>query len=141
MPRSGSSERLVLDTSAYSRFRARHDGAMDHIARAAGIIVPAVVIGELEAAFRLGSRERENRQTLAEFLDEPFVTVMAVTSDVAREYGAIFATLRRNGTPLPLNDIWIAACARVVNAVLLTFDRDFEKVPDLRCALLASTEG
>ncbi len=66
---------LVLDTSAYSHFRRGHAEVLDGIATATVVYLPAVVLGELEAAFRLGSRRRENQATLAEFLEEPFVSI------------------------------------------------------------------
>jgi tRNA(fMet)-specific endonuclease VapC len=139
MPRSGSSsERLVLDTSAYSHFREGHSQATDWIAAAATVLVPTIVIGELEAGFRLGSREKENRHALSEFLAETFVVVVPVTAEVSHDYGLTFARLRRRGTPIPINDIWIAACTRVASGLLLTFDRDFESVPELRCVVLAA---
>ena len=116
--------------------RRGHEEALSTLASASAVLVPTVVIGELEAGFRLGSRRKENQQVLEEFLEEPFVTVVPVTRDVARRYGELFSTLRRRGTPIPTNDIWIAASAVASAATLLTFDRDFEKVPELVCVIL-----
>ncbi len=101
--------RLVLDTSAYSHMRAGHDGVLDLIAGSEIVLVPVTVLGELEAGFELGSRARENRIVLAEFLKEPFVSILPVTREVARRYGQIFARLRQAGTPISINDVWIAA--------------------------------
>jgi tRNA(fMet)-specific endonuclease VapC len=123
--------RLVLDTSAYSRMRAGHATVLDLIAAAEVVFVPVVALGELEAGFELGSRERENRTILAEFLDEPFVLVLPVTREVARRYGEIFAKLRRAGTPISVNDIWIAAATLDCGGHLLTFDNDFRAVDGL----------
>ena len=67
------------------------------------------MLGELEAGFELGSRVRENRIVLAEFLEEPFVGTLPTTREVAGRYGRLFAELRRAGTPVPINDVWIAA--------------------------------
>ena len=100
--------RLVLDTSAYSHFRAGHPRVLDFIATAETVVLSAVVLGELEAGFRLGRREQENRTLLAEFLAEPFVRISEVTASVARHYGRLFTDLRRAGTPIPINDVWIA---------------------------------
>jgi hypothetical protein len=72
-----------------------------------------------------------NRAKLEQFLQEDFVTVVAVTSDVARRYGELFVELRRAGTPIPVNDIWIAAATMVANAHLLTFDTDFDRIDRL----------
>ena len=132
-----SGSRLVLDTSAYSHFRTGDERVLDQLTRAEIVLMPTIVIGELEAGFRLGSRYRENRVALAEFLDEPFVNVVGVNAEVARRYGEIFAELKRAGTPLPINDIWIAACALESAAHLLTFDGDFARIARLEKTILS----
>ncbi len=126
-----SIDRLVLDTSAYSRLRAGHQQVMDMVASAETVLIPAVVLGELEAAFELGSRPAENRLALADFLAEPFVATLDVTRSVARRYGETFVKLRRAGTPIPVNDIWIAAITLDCGGRLLTFDSDFQRVDGL----------
>lgn len=137
MPSSGASPgRILLDTSAYSRFRAGDERMLDYLARAENVLVPVIVLGELEAGFRLGRRLRENRVALQEFLEEAFVSVVPVTPDIARRYGEIFAELRRAGTPLPINDIWIGASAIETAAKLLTFDTDFERIARLEKIVL-----
>jgi tRNA(fMet)-specific endonuclease VapC len=123
--------RLVLDTSAYSHFRAGHPRVLDLIAAAEIVLLPTVVIGELEAGFLLGRRELENRALLAEFLSEPFVSILPVTPSVAHQYGRLFASLRKAGTPIPINDIWIAATTLDCGGHLLTFDGDFDSVPSV----------
>jgi len=132
--------RLALDTSAYSRFRAGDTRVRDLIADAESVLVPAPVLGELHGAFEMGSRSRENLVTLGEFLAEPFVAVIAVDETVARHYGRVYASLRRAGTPIPANDMWIAACAIDQGACLLTFDRDFDRVAGLDRLVLDGIE-
>jgi len=129
-------DRLVLDTSAYSHFRAGHPEMLDQLAQATAVVIPVTVLGELEAAFQLGRRARENRLTLAEFLGEPFVTVWPTTIAVARHYGRLFAELKRAGTPIPVNDVWIAAACLDSAGRLVTFDQDFKRIPGLECAVL-----
>ena len=142
MPISGAERvtRLVLDTSAYSHFRRGHADAIEAMARAERVLVPTVVLGELEAAFELGSRPRENRRALDDFLSETFVDVLDVTVSTARHYGRLFARLKQAGTPLPVNDIWIAAATTDRGAALLTFDRDFERVPALDVIVLLPSD-
>ena len=123
--------RLVLDTSAYSHFRRGHARTLDALARAERVLIPATVLGELEAAFALGGRARENRRGLDDFLAEPFVDLIETSASVARHYGRVFAALKRAGTPLPVNDIWIAAATLDCGGTLLTFDRDFERIGGL----------
>ena len=128
--------RLVLDTSAYSHFRHGHPLVLDFVAAAGAVLLPTTVLGELEAGFELGTRHKENRSALGEFLAEPFVTTVPITASIARRYGQVFAALRRAGTPIPVNDIWIAASALDRGAHLLTFDDDFGRVAGLDCTIL-----
>lgn len=139
MTTSGAS-RLVLDTSAYSYFRIGHHDVLDALARAERVLIPVIVLGELEAAFEWGSRARENRRALDSYLEEPYVDVLPVSAAVARQYGRVFAVLRRSGTPLPVNDIWIAAATLDCGGTLLTFDRDFTRIPGLDHLLLEAGE-
>lgn len=123
--------RLVLDTSAYSQARRGTSAALDAIARAEVVFVPVTVLGELEAGFRVGSRYRENRRALEEFLREPHIRLLDVTADVATVYGGIFASLKVAGTPLAVNDIWIAAATLGCGGHLITFDEDFSRIDGL----------
>ena len=125
------SRRVVLDTSAYSWLRAGHTLLHERLERAQEIIVPTVVLGELHAAFRGGSRFLDNEATLDRFLAEPFVAVWAVSSEVAVRYGEVFAQLKRAGTPIPTNGIWIAAVALETGGHLLSFDGDFGHIAGL----------
>lgn len=99
--------------------------------------MPANTIGELEAAFLRGSKARENQLTLDAFLDEPLVREVQIDRKIARRYGALHAKLRGAGTPIPINDVWIAAAAMEMDARLVTFDGDFQRVPGLSLELLA----
>jgi tRNA(fMet)-specific endonuclease VapC len=128
--------RLVLDTSAYSHFRANHAAVIDRLATADVVYMPTIVLGELDAAFRLGRRVADNRSKLEEFLEEDFVEILPITSDVARRYGAIFVELRTAGTPIPINDVWIAATTIDAGAHLITFDRDFDRIDQLDRTIL-----
>lgn len=132
--------RLALDTSAYSRLRAGDIRVRDFIAEADSVLMPAPVLGELHGAFELGSRGRENRVALTEFLAEPFIHITPVSASVARHYGRVFAALRRTGTPVPANDMWIAACAIDQGACLLTFDHDFDRIAALDRIVLDGIE-
>ena len=131
-----SAAKIVLDTSAYSRLRAGHAQVLEWVASAHVVIVPVTVLGELDAGFELGRRALENRRVLGEFLDEPFVNVLEVTATTVRHYARIFAALRRAGTPIPINDVWIAAATVECNGHLLTFDRDYSRIPDFAHTLL-----
>lgn len=128
--------RIVLDTTAYSRLRVGHELVLDWVAGAEVVFMPVTVLGELHAGFALGHRVQENRVALADFLAEPSVCVSPTTIEVARLYGELFAQLRQAGTPVPINDIWIAAAAVDCAGHLLTFDAHFEKIRGLHFTLL-----
>ena len=128
--------RVVLDTSAWSRLRAGNEEVLDWCTGAEVVYLPTIVLGELEVGFRLGRRYADNRARLDEFLSEAWVEVLPISADVALRYGAVFASLRAAGTPIPINDVWIAAASLQSGAHLLTFDGDFRCVPGLSCTVL-----
>jgi tRNA(fMet)-specific endonuclease VapC len=120
--------RLCLDTSAYSHFKRGDEAIVDVIDAAEWIGVPAVVLGELRTGFSLGSRARENERALAAFLRNPVVEVLVVDEGTSRTYAELVVALRHQGTPLPTNDIWIAANAMAAGATVVTFDDHFSAI-------------
>jgi tRNA(fMet)-specific endonuclease VapC len=117
-----------LDTSAYSNFRRGNDELVSVIDRADWIGIPTVTLGELRTGFLLGGRRERNESELDEFLANPIVEVLEVDAEASRHYAEIVADLRRAGTPLPTNDIWIAATAARHGASVLTCDEHFERI-------------
>jgi predicted nucleic acid-binding protein len=92
------------------------------------ILLPAVVVGELFYGFMKGSRTRYNEEKFHRFVTELEVSIIRVDEEVARKYAIIFSTLSNNGTRIPINDVWIAACCMSVGGTLLTRDRHFQQV-------------
>lgn len=129
--------RICLDTSAYSQFRRGHPPVVDRIDRAREIFVPAVVLGELRAGFRLGKLAAENDDDLRAFLSHPVVTVVAVDDEAASHYSDLWLDLRRAGTPVPTNDLWIAAAALRSGSMVLTYDDRFRKMARVGCEVLS----
>ena len=123
--------RLCLDTNAYCRLMSGHAPLTQLLESADEILVPATVLGELHAGFELGLRREANRRQLAEFLAMPGVETTAVTAGVAERYGILVRQLTRQGTPIPTNDIWIAAAVLETGARLVTYDAHFENVPGI----------
>jgi len=95
------------------------------------LILPVIVLGELYTGFEAGSRAAENEGRLESFLETSSVRVQDVTVDIARRYALLVNALRRAGTPLPTNDIWIAATTMELGARLLTYDTHFRHIPGL----------
>jgi predicted nucleic acid-binding protein len=49
----------------------------------------------------------------------------------AGRFGALVKAMREIGRPIPINDLWIAACALCADARPLTSDTHFAAVPGL----------
>ncbi len=122
---------VVLDTNAYSDWR-RAGRWHERIASADRVYVPSVVLGELFHGFRQGGKLQKNLNSLDAFLAEPQVDVLPVTRRTAEIYAAFLLHLRKQGTPIPTNDIWIAAGAHEVHGQLLTRDEHFAQLPRVR---------
>lgn len=120
--------RCCLDTSAYSHFKRGDEQAVQLIDRADWVGLPVVVMGELWLGFLLGSRLRQNQTELAAFVGHPAVETLPVDEEVARIYAEIVVDLRTAGTPLPTNDIWVAATAARAGATVLTYDAHFTAI-------------
>lgn len=105
--------------------------AVSALRAAREIHLPLIVLGELLAGFAAGARPAKNREELARFMASSRVSVLLPNERTARHYAEIFAALRLEGTPIPTNDIWIAALARQHRISLLTFDSHFDSIPGL----------
>ncbi len=122
---------VALDTNAYTAFRTGLPDAVELLAMVDHIVVPTVVLGELRAGFAIGSRTTINERDLTRFLASSRVDVRSIDERTSFVYGSVFMQLRKRGTPIPTNDIWIAACALVAGTALFTFDAHFAHVDQL----------
>lgn len=123
--------KILLDTNAYVALMRGDRKTARRVRRAERVFLSAVVAGELLFGFRNGSRFEKNMGDLEAFLENPYVEFLAVSLTTADRFGRIAASLRQKGTPLPTNDIWIAAHAIESGAELLSFDRHFEAIEGL----------
>ena len=104
---------------------------MDRLSEAAEIVLTPVVLGELHSGFRRGSRRAENERELDAFLSTPRVSMVPMGEETALRYAAILDALRRAGTPVPSNDLWIAASAMEHGLALLTTDDHYLRIPQI----------
>ena len=128
--------RHCLDTSAYSHFKRGDPQVVELVDRAVWIGIPVIVMGELAVGFRLGTRRQANETELAQFVAHPLVEVLPMTEDVVNFYAGIVSDLKKAGTPLPANDIWIAAVAARHGATVLTFDAHFKSIARVSATIL-----
>ena len=120
--------RMMLDTSAYSAFMRGHADVKLALQRAEEIFLNPIILGELYAGFKRGTRAKKNVQELRLFLSSPRVSVVDLDEDTAERYAVILDSLWRAGSPIPTNDIWIAASAMQHGLRLLTTDAHYQKV-------------
>lgn len=121
--------RIVLDTSAYSEYLKGNQAIKGSIQQADEISVTPVILGELIAGFVKGRFEKKNRELLKEFLMSPRVSIIDMDEETSQRYAIIFNYLREQGTPIPTNDVWIAASAMQCGMKILTTDKHYQQVP------------
>jgi len=100
---------IVLDTNCYTAYMTGDNRVLDALAGAETAWMSVVVLGELYAGFRGGTKMLENQQQLDLFLAKPTVRILDVGKESAEIFGEVKDQLKKSGTPLPINDVWIAA--------------------------------
>ena len=124
--------RILLDTNAYTAFLTGDERVLNALTEAETAFLSAIVIGELYAGFCGGNRLKENKALLARFLQKSNVRVLDVTAETGEVFGQIKNELQKAGTPIPLNDVWLAAQAMETGSVIVSFDAHFDQVSGLR---------
>ena len=123
--------KLLLDTNAYVGFKLNVLELVEYVTRADIIIISPIVYGELLFGFRNGSRFEKNMAELDLFLSHEAVEMIQISGVTSDRYSRIAADLKRRGTPIPSNDIWIAAQTMETGAELVTRDTHFTSVEGL----------
>ena len=117
---------MILDTNALSAW-ADGDPAIEPLLRTASrLVIPVVVIGEFEFGIRQSRHASRYDEWLAVNLDT--VEVAQIDRAIAAVYGAIRLELKQAGTPIPINDTWIAAVARHERLPIISRDGHFDAV-------------
>ena len=123
--------RVLLDTSAYSALMRGDERILQVLREAEEVCVTPVILGELMAGFMAGGRRKANEELLREFLDSPRAKVFPLDEGTSERYAAIVQSLRKAGTPIPTNDLWIAASAMQHGLKVLSTDAHFKKVQEI----------
>ena len=123
--------RVAIDTNRLSDlFRGDADLAA-WLGMCEEVLVPLPVLAEIKAGFHSGTRRPDNEAVLQRFLAKSNVGLLMPTRETAEQYARIFAQLKAAGTPIPTNDLWIAALSLENDLVIVTRDPHFRKIPQL----------
>lgn len=123
--------KISIDTNVYTEFFRGNEIVRNVVRKSQGLYLSAIVVGELLYGFRHGAKFEQNKKQLDAFLAEPYIFFLPVTMSTCERFGRIAAKLRKSGTPIPQNDIWIAAHAQETGTELFSFDSHFKLIGDL----------
>lgn len=123
---------IILDTNAFSLYVKKNKTIFKEVEQSDVTCLSVVSVGELIYGFSKGSKTEHNKLILNSFLDNPLVKLVNINKNIAVIYGELYYILQKSGTPIPVNDIWIAACAIETDSMLITYDKHFLSIPKLK---------
>lgn len=123
--------RIAIDTNRYVDFCRGEAKAVETLQIAEEIYLPFIVLAELRAGFRSGTRGRENEKNLIRFLNTPRVDILYADEQTTHHYAGLFFQLRKQATPIPTNDLWIAALVGQHDLLLFARDQHFDHLPQI----------
>ena len=123
--------KLALDTNRYTDLCRGDSLVVDAIENAEEVWLTFVVLGELRAGFAAGSQEARNEAVLRRFLLKPGIGVLHSDDQTTHHYARVYRQLRNQGTPIPTNDMWIAALVLQHSLVLCARDAHFDALPQI----------
>ena len=124
--------RLALDTNRYTDLCRGNVSVVETVELAHEVWLPFIVLGELRAGFAVGSQGRRNEAVLRRFLLKSGVGVLYADEQTTHHYGSVYRQLRKQGTPIPTNDMWIAALVLQHSLVLYARDAHFDALLQLQ---------
>lgn len=122
---------IAIDTNRYRDFVNGVPDTVRVFRTASSICVPFVVVAKLRAGFAVGTRDTENERVFERFLHRDRVRVLLPALDTTRHYANLYRQLRTAGTPIPTNDLWIAALVIQHELVLFSRDHHFDALPQI----------
>lgn len=123
--------KLALDTNRYIDLCRGDSFVVETIEHADEVSLPFIVVGELRAGFAAGSHGPRNEAVLRRFLMRPGVGILYADDQTTHHYASVYRQLRKQGTPIPTNDMWIAALVLQHSLALLARDAHFDALPQL----------
>ena len=118
----------LLDTNVIIRY-IKEEGNLDDVFEEENLYFSSITLGELLFGAECSKRKDENAAVYSNFCNE----LEEVKSDcsVAPAYAKIKAQLKKDGHPIPENDMWIAACAMTYGLTVVTADNHFSFIKNI----------
>jgi len=123
--------RVALDTNRLTDLFQGDAALAGQLGTCEEVWIPLVVLAEIKAGFYGGNQQGRNEILLKELFAKTTVGLLLPSRETAEHYAHLFVQLKRAGTPVPDNDLWIAALALEHDLLLITRDRHFERIPQL----------
>jgi tRNA(fMet)-specific endonuclease VapC len=123
--------KIALDTNRYTDLCRGDVSVVKIVERASEVWLPFIALGELRAGFAVGNQGPRNEAVLRRFLLKPGVGVIYADEQTTHHYANVYRQLRKQGTPIPTNDMWIAALVLQHSLVLFARDAHFDVLPQL----------
>ena len=123
--------RILIDSNRFIDFCAGEMEVVDAFEQAALVVVPFLVLAEIRVGAHSIKRGDAQVRILGELLQQPGVRVVHSSDSTTHHYAALYARLRKAGTPIPTNDLWIAALAIEHSLVLYSRDAHFDLMPSI----------
>ena len=120
---------LILDTSVIIAGFKRDPEVLASFGSAGTLYVPVTVYGEPYTGALKSATPEKKLEQLAEFMKA--AVLLDVDWSTAQHYGRLRKQLEENGTPIPENDIWIAAITVQYGHKLLSADAHFDRIGEL----------
>jgi tRNA(fMet)-specific endonuclease VapC len=117
---------VIVDTSGLSALAEGEPTLESILRKAAQVAIPVIVLGEYRYGISHSRYRKQYEQWLSEYLSR--FRILDVDERTAVAYSAVRTELKKAGTPIPSNDVWIAALCRQHSLPLLSRDRHFDAV-------------
>jgi tRNA(fMet)-specific endonuclease VapC len=121
---------LILDTNALSAAAEEDSAIAGILAGVQELALLVVAIGEYRYGIAQSRHKARYRRWLEELIQD--CLILNITEQTTHHYAAIHGELRQAGTPIPTNDLWIAALCREHELPLLSRDPHFDVVAGIR---------
>jgi tRNA(fMet)-specific endonuclease VapC len=123
--------RLALDTNRYTDLCRGEGSVVRTVEAAEAVWLPFIVVGELRAGFAAGTQGPRNEAAMRRFLMQPGVGILYADEQTTHHFSSVYRQLRTQGTPIPTNDMWIAALVLQHSLALCARDAHFDALPQI----------